>query len=147
MRQLDRRLTFRQLLLLGAVALTICMTPPVVAELPSDQPRTEQPGGKAKDEVNTGDRARSDNAAGMRIYVDPTTGQIGTPPPGTISGARAAQGGGAAGGLTEVPSPADGGGVMVDLQGRFRSTIKAAREPDGSVSTGCTVSGAPASTR
>jgi hypothetical protein len=36
-------------------------------------------------------------------------------------------------GLVEAPSPVPGGGVMVDLQGRFRSMLFATIGPDGRV--------------
>ena len=44
-------------------------------------------------------------------------------------------------GLVEVPAP--GGGVMVDLQGRFRSATVARVKPDGTVVTECVKPGMP----
>ena len=36
-------------------------------------------------------------------------------------------------GLEVVPSPVPGGGVMIDLKGRFRSELTATLGPDGKV--------------
>jgi hypothetical protein len=70
-------------------------------------------------------------AAGMRAYVDPRTGALvptppaGQTPPPTPAFSRSAAG------LVERPAP--GGGVMVDLQGRFQSPLVATVGPDGRV--------------
>ena len=67
-------------------------------------------------------------AAGMMIYIDPQTGAIlKEPAPGTVplqltpdlqkALSTSHQG------LVEVPSPVPGGGVTVDLQGRFQSPL------------------------
>jgi hypothetical protein len=39
-------------------------------------------------------------------------------------------------GLQQVPAPV-GGGVMVDLQGRFQQTVKATIDDSGKVTVGC----------
>ena len=64
-------------------------------------------------------------SANSRVYVDPKTGEIGTPPPGTQLALPLAPEeknalNSSSEGLVQVPSPVPGGGVMVDLQGRFR---------------------------
>jgi hypothetical protein len=67
-------------------------------------------------------------AAGLRIHIDPKTGAIlREPAPGTVplqltpqeqsALSRSTQG------LVEVPSSVPGGGVKVDLQGRFQSPL------------------------
>jgi hypothetical protein len=52
-------------------------------------------------------------------------------------------------GLVEVPSPVPGGGIMVDLEGRFQNTFVAAVDESGRVGASCTSSlprdGEPAS--
>ena len=40
-------------------------------------------------------------------------------------------------GLFQAVSPTPGGGVMVDLQGRFMSSLVIQRDPDGNFSTRC----------
>ncbi|MFQ5665885.1 MAG: post-PEP-CTERM-1 domain-containing protein [Candidatus Binatia bacterium] len=77
-------------------------------------------------------------AAGQRIYVDPETGRMGAPPPGRSLSAVVSLDPAMSTsdqGLLEVPAP--GGGMMVDLQGRFRSAAVARVKPDGSVVTEC----------
>ena len=77
-------------------------------------------------------------AAGMTIYIDPQTGAIlKEPAPGAVplqltrelqeALSTSHQG------LVEVPSPVPGGGVMVDLQGRFQSPLFVTIDADGKV--------------
>jgi hypothetical protein len=81
--------------------------------------------------------------AGMTVHRDPVTGWFGPPPTGTTSPDRAlAAPSFSAAGLAEEPGPR--GGVLVRLQGRFRSEVRAARAGDGRVTTVC---GAPAVAR
>jgi hypothetical protein len=86
--------------------------------------RDEQPAGAVE------------GAAGMRIYRDPVTGELGDapaeapaqvplPPDDALSTSSE--------GLVETPSPAPGGGVMVDLQGRFRSPLIATQDAEGKI--------------
>ena len=70
-------------------------------------------------------------AAGMRAYADPRTGAPReTPPPGESIPATAAFSRSGSG-LAETPGPR--GGVMVDLQGRFKSPLVATVAPDGTL--------------
>jgi hypothetical protein len=79
-----------------------------------------------------------EGAAAMRIYRDPQTGGKGAPPIGAPSAeeleslesafSTSSQG------LVETPSPVQGGGVKVDLQGRFRSPLVATQGADGKCS-------------
>ena len=70
-------------------------------------------------------------AAGMRAYADPRTGALlpGPPPGRTVQPSAAFSRSSA--GLVETRSP--GGGVMVDLQGRFQSPLVATVGADGQV--------------
>ena len=76
--------------------------------------------------------------AAMRVYRDPDTGQIGEPPagapptevPGRLRDALSTS----SEGLVETTSPTPGGGVMVDLKGRFLSPLIATRDADGKLS-------------
>lgn len=72
--------------------------------------------------------AAPEGAAGLRVYVDPQTGAIRREPaPGTVPLPLSPQEQRAFStsheGLVEVPNPGPGGGVKVDLQGRFRSPL------------------------
>jgi hypothetical protein len=71
-------------------------------------------------------------STGLRVCVDPETGEFTVPP----SDVRAAEQSAAAfstshEGLVETSSPGPGGGVMVDLEGRFRSPLTATVGTDG----------------
>ena len=73
-------------------------------------------------------------AGGMRAYADPRTGALrGTPPPGTVPPPAAAFSRSSSG---LVETRGRGGGVMVDLQGRFKSPLVATVGPDGTVHIG-----------
>jgi hypothetical protein len=87
--------------------------------------------------LGLGSPARSEDAAsapvpaaGMRAYVDPRTGAL---VPAPVPGAPPAAPGfsRSAAGLVETRAP--GGGVMVNLQGRFQSPLVATVGPDGRV--------------
>ena len=89
---------------------------------------------------------RPGEPAGMRAYFDPKTGKIGPPPPDQAPLPSAAEQNAystSSVGLVVVPAP--GGGEMIDLQGRFQTSITATIKPDGTVQTDCHPAGmAPA---
>lgn len=75
----------------------------------------------------------------MRVYVDPNTGEILQPPAGapaneTIESQEEEAFSTSSEGLVETPSPVPGGGVILDLQGRFQSPLVATQRPDGQIS-------------
>jgi hypothetical protein len=78
------------------------------------------------------------SAPGMRVYIDPQTGGfLSEPPPGVTlpelsPGERNALSTSHQG-LVETPSTVPGGGVGLDLQGRFQSPLTATVGPDGKV--------------
>lgn len=81
-------------------------------------------------------------SAGRRVYIDPATGRPSSGPPPIPPGqARRPEVANALStsseGLREVPVPLPGGGVMVDLQGRFRSQVTATVQADGTVALNC----------
>jgi hypothetical protein len=84
------------------------------------------------------------HAAGLKVFVDLQTGQVVTSPSEAaqreLQAAIEAEMGDALStsseGLSEVASPVPGGGVMVDLQGRFQSAATATVGPEGIV-VGC----------
>jgi len=78
-------------------------------------------------------------ASAMTIHIDPVTGRLlKEPAPGSVSLQLPPQLQNALStshqGLVEVPSPKPGGGMMLDLQGRFQSPLMATIGADGKVS-------------
>ena len=72
----------------------------------------------------------------MKIYRDPVTGEFVDPPaeaPAQVSLPPDAALSTSSEGLVETPSPVPGGGVIVDLQGRFRSPLMATQDAEGRV--------------
>ena len=78
----------------------------------------------------SGPAGAGEGSAGMRVYIDPVTGEFAEPPAGAVAAPSAASSTSDAG-LVETPSPVPGGGVSVDLQGRFRSPLIATIGTDG----------------
>jgi len=84
--------------------------------------------------------AVSAGAPGMTIHVDPQTGAIlKEPAPGTVPLQLSPQLSNALStsdqGLVETPSPVTGGGVKLDLQGRFQNPLIVTIDADGKVKT------------
>ncbi len=77
----------------------------------------------------------SGGSAGMRVRIDPDTGQFKNPsadaPPTKLPPAHANAFSTSSRGLSQQPSPTPGGGVMVDVQGRFLSPLTATLSPEG----------------
>lgn len=73
-------------------------------------------------------------SAAMRVYVDPETGRPIPPPPGAAAEAAPIERQRSGEGLVEEPSPA--GGVVMHLQGRFKTPTVATVAPDGTVRIG-----------
>ena len=79
-------------------------------------------------------------AAGMKVHIDPATGNIlPTPPQGapagaiTLSTSERNAFSKSSDGLVETPSSGPAGGSKVDLRGRFQSPLIATVGPDGKV--------------
>jgi hypothetical protein len=77
-----------------------------------------------------------EGTSGMIIHIDPQTGELRrTPAPGTVPLQLSPQERNAFStshqGLVEVPSSVPGGGVKLDLQGRFQSPLAVTIDPDG----------------
>jgi len=85
-------------------------------------------------------------AQGLRVYRDPQTGRFGPPPPGVVPPgltaterrmlSRSDQG------LRQSALP--GGGVAVDLQGRYRTMAVATVRADGQAAVNCALTPAQA---
>jgi hypothetical protein len=141
MRQLVIRRWPRQALLASLVVGGVCVLggPPFSAAEPNEDAAA---GATATSAPESG--AAKAAAAGQWIHVDPETGRVGAPPPGTAAGAAiAADPAFRTSHEGLVVEHAPGGGEMVDLQGRFRSAVRARVKPDGSVVTDCVPAGAP----
>ncbi len=76
-------------------------------------------------------------AHGIVIYRDPATGRLGAPPPGFMTTPAAPPAN-----LVERRGVTRGGGVLVDLQGRFSKTMTATRDAAGNVRVDCAHDGA-----
>jgi hypothetical protein len=79
-----------------------------------------------------------EGASGMIIHIDPQTGELRkTPAPGAVPLQLSPQERNAFStshqGLVQVPSSVPGGGVKLDLQGRFQSPLVVTIDPDGKV--------------
>jgi hypothetical protein len=79
-----------------------------------------------------------EGASGMIIHIDPQTGELRkTPAPGTVPLQLSPQERNAFStshqGLVEMPSSVPGGGVKLDLQGRFQSPLVVTIDRDGKI--------------
>lgn len=84
-------------------------------------------------------------AVSQRVTIDPETGDfVDSPPPGGSRSSVAPFLSTSQEGLEQVFSPVPGGGVMVDLKGRFRQVMKATIGPDGRARVYCEPSTAAA---
>jgi hypothetical protein len=84
------------------------------------------------------EKPAAEGSSGMIIHIDPQTGEFRKEPaPGTVplqlSPAERNSFSTSHQGLVEAPSSVPGGGVKVDLQGRFQSPLIVTIDPDGKV--------------
>jgi hypothetical protein len=127
--------------LLGASVVVLAALVAVATQSPLDINNGRGP--EASASAGTPPSASQDvlpaGVGGMKAYRDPVTGERVGPPPGPVppsvpqpSALSRSQVG-----LEVVPTGTAAGGVRVDLQGRFRSSLVATKRPDGTVSTRC----------
>lgn len=82
-------------------------------------------------------------AAGLRVYIDPETGRfVPEPPAGAavetdVATAEAVSTRSVD--LVEQPSPVPGGGMMLDLEGRFQNAIEMSVDASGALSSDCAI--------
>lgn len=120
---------------LALLALGLCWTmAPVTAG--ESAPRRPKDGAAPAAPPAAAQPAAPAAAKGQIVYLDENGNRV-TPPPGVAKAAapslnRSSQG------LVQVQSSVPGGGVIVDLQGRFRSYVIATKNPDGTISMTCT---------
>lgn len=132
----SRKSTVCTTLLTGLVVAGACFLlgiPPAVAGDPTDHGSPPGPAAPASSEsTSTGAPSA---AGGMKIHIDPQTGALTkeAPPTAPLSLSPAEQNAFSTShqGLVETPSPVPGGGVMIDLQGRFQHPLSATIDDAG----------------
>jgi hypothetical protein len=135
--------------LLCLAAIVVFAFPRVFDAISSRQPhdRAAAPVARASDEAdfsgegNTALPTGGNLEQGLRVHFDPVTGQI-IPPPVAVAPAAPALPANhplstSGEGLVETPGQTRAGGVILDLQGRFRSTVVTSVGPDGTPLTRC----------
>lgn len=90
----------------------------------------------------TSGAAAAPGRAGQRIHIDPQTGQRVPAPAGSVAVPVDPAFSTSHAGLVEKAAP--GGGVMIDLQGRFRSAATATVGANGQAHTDCVPPGTAA---
>lgn len=113
--------------LLGACLIGLCFsaTPLPAAAEPRAEPDPALVGGDA-----------DPGTPGMRVYVNPQTGEIEEPPASAPSRRSAAPSTAPPPAPVEVPGPTEAGGMMIDGKA-FQTEMRAAVGPDGKTITGC----------
>src|SRR5262249_33945458 len=129
-------------LLMSLLAAGACFAVAAQSASPSDsqpspsEPTESEPGASLPQQLAGESAAVTSGASGIMVHIDPQTGAIlKEPAPGTVSLRLTSQLRNALStshqGLIEVPSAAPGGGVKVDLQGRFQSPLLATIDANG----------------
>jgi hypothetical protein len=75
--------------------------------------------------------------AGVRAYIDPQTGELGVPPPGTMVAPSVQGTGRRTANLIEVPSTGSAGGVMINTKGRVAADVVATTDRAGKTTVRC----------
>lgn len=117
-----------------AIAIGICVLTSPASSLAD--PGSELP---AKTPPNSTGASAPAPRAGSWVHIDPATGKPGPRPAGVAAVPPDPAFSTSHQGLVERPSP--GGGMMIDLQGRFRSAATAAVGTDGTVHRDCVAPG------
>ncbi len=82
--------------------------------------------------------AAPQGAAGMRVYIDPETGEFGVPPEAGPEAALQFQSLSAPSEeLVEVPGTTEAGGFTVELNGQFQIDLNVNKDADGKLSIHC----------
>lgn len=136
---IDRHQTHRSSRILwsvlaGGACLTVAVLPVRAEDRQSGAPVQAAP--EAVAQPTSSPAQTPSGAAGMTIYIDPKTGALRQDPaPGTVPLPLTPQLQNALStsheGLIQVPSTVPGGGVEIDLQGRFQSPLIATIDADG----------------
>ncbi len=83
--------------------------------------------------------AAPQGAAGMRVYIDPETGEFGVPPPdaGPEAALQLQSLSTPSEELMEVPGTTEAGGFTIELNGQFQRDLTVTPDADGKLSIGC----------
>lgn len=114
---------------------------PSAAAKSADSANSQKASKVTHEEKNSTVNAKPVINAGRKAFVDPITGELVASPakgpviplPPQAENAQSTSGDG----LRETPGTTRGGGVKINLQGRFRSSAVAAVGPDGKLTTRC----------
>jgi hypothetical protein len=124
------------LLVVGA-CLLLGVQPAVSGEVTDPGPRYSAELGVPPTSLDPPSARTPAGATGMKIHIDPQTGQLTTEPAGPVplqlSPAEENAFSTSHQGLAESLSPVPGGGVIVNLQGRFQSPVFATVDASGKV--------------
>ena len=124
---------------IGCTSRSAPKAKPEIADLPSAGPQTTSAGTPASVPASSPAASVLANSAGMTIYKDPVTGRLLPLPADKLQKLLSEEPLNAVNyshqGLIETPAP--GGGMMINLQGRFHNVMWATTGPDGKVTTQC----------
>jgi hypothetical protein len=81
--------------------------------------------------------ATQSRQAGIRAYIDPQTGELGVPPPGTTTPPSVRAAGRRLTNIAEVPGTGSAGGVMINTRGRMAANVVATTDPSGKAAVQC----------
>lgn len=133
-----------------AAALAVACSPGAAPEETTDRPAAQETAAGAAEEGAAGRAAQATGAGtagegAMRIWIDPETGRR-LPPPERAEGEPAGDPGVVAERMSRrdddlLEEPLPGGGVKVDLAGRFHTATTATIRPDGSLEIDCETAG------
>jgi hypothetical protein len=107
-----------------AVSVGVCLVTPRLGQADPDSAAPTE-----------GAAAPAPGQAGSWIHIDPQTGKRIPPPVGGVPRAADPAFSSSHQGLVEKPAP--GGGVMIDLQGRFQSATEVTVGSDGKAHRNC----------
>jgi hypothetical protein len=99
-----------------------------------------QAGAPSAEKAVDATQVKAPGTAGMKVYIDPATGEFLEGPPEPVIAEPVKDINSplstSSEGLQEVAAPV-GGGVMVDLKGRFQQRARATVDDSGNVTVGC----------
>jgi hypothetical protein len=129
----DWKIQLRRLLSIVLMSAWFALLPEPASSSDREDGAVNTQGAQSLEQTGT----QSRKAPGMKIYIDPKTGDFSNPPiePLPAESQRSFDASKESKPeLSQVPSSRPGGGVMIDLKGRFHSPLTATRKTDGKLS-------------